>query len=248
MGPVSIAQAHAGAEILLGFLLAWTTAKPQLSWLLILLFLGIGFRQKRHTFLASFAASCAFFLGISFVLVPGWPAGWLDALSRYAAYRNSWPLLNLFLRGFLPQSLADPSFILLLLAALGYTGFEFRKYWRGAGNLTWLIVWCGFISYLLSSRSVSYDQVIFLIPILAWIHASPAHRRGWAVFFVIGSVVASWALFVLSKLDPANPYWPELPVLFHTIWLFYIFRSQASAQTSRLRPGRGEPQPGTVLK
>lgn len=233
-------------ELLLGFLLAWTTAKPQFSWLLILLFLGIGFRQKRHAFLASFAASSMFFLGISFVLIPNWPAGWLDTLSRYAAYRNSWPLLSLFLRAFLPQSLADPLFIVLLLAALGYTGLEFRKYWRGAANLTWLIVWCGFISYLLPPRSVSYDQIIFLIPILAWIHASPAHRRGWAVAFVTVSLVASWVLFALSKLDPANPYWSELPVLVHAIWLLYIFRSQAIALPSRLRPEQIENQPGPV--
>lgn len=221
-------------ELAQGFALAWTTAKPQFSWLLILLFLWIGLRQKRRTFLASFAAGCLFFFAISFVLVPGWPAGWFETLAKYAAYKQSWPILGLFLRAFLPQGLADPLFFLLLLAALGYTGLEFRKYWKGEANLTWLAVWCGFLTYLIHPRSVSYDQIIFLIPILLWIRESPVHRRGWTVAFVVVSLVASWVFFVLSKADYGNPYWPELPVLIHAAWLFYIFRNRTTGPGQEL--------------
>ena len=233
-------------ELVLGFLLAWTTAKPQFSWLLILLSLWIGLRQKRQSFLVSFAISCLFFLAISFVLVPGWPAGWLETLARYAAYRQSWPILSLFLRAWLPQGLADPLFVLLLFATLAYTGLEFRNYWKGAANLTWLAVWCGFLSYLIHPRSGSNDQIIFLIPILLWLRESSAHRRGWPVAFVGISLVASWAIFAFSSGGTGNPYWPEIPVLLHAVWLVYIFRNRGTVLEPNLQPDRIEHQPGPV--
>lgn len=213
-------------EIVLGLALAWTTAKPQFSWLPILLMVWVGLRQKRYTFLISFAASCLFFLAVSFVLIPGWPSGWLETLAKYAGYKQSWPILGLFLRSVLPQSLADPLLYVLLFFALGYTALQFRKYWKGAPNLTWLVVWCGFLTYLIHPRSVSYDQIIFLIPLLVWFREAPAHRRGWNVAFTVISLVVSWVMFVISKMDYGNPIWPELPVLVQAAWLVYIYRSQ----------------------
>jgi hypothetical protein len=222
-------------ELLMGFALAWTTAKPQFSWLLILLMAWVGLRQKRYEFLISFAASCVFFLGISFILIPGWPAGWLETLGKYAAYKQSWPVLGLFFRAILPQGLADPLLIASLAAALFYTGWEFWLYWKGAHNLTWLAIWCGFLTYLIHPRSVSYDQIIFLIPLLLWFRESPDHRRGWNVVFTLLTLAFSWVLFVISKTDYGNPLWPELPVLVQAAWVFYIYRVHKS--TAKIDPG-----------
>ena len=73
-----------------GLLLAFSTIKPQLSWLSVLWLLVWSLSdRKRRKLTWWFGASMILLLGASELLVPGWPLNWLSTFHDYLGYTGS---------------------------------------------------------------------------------------------------------------------------------------------------------------
>jgi hypothetical protein len=73
-----------------GLLLAFSTIKPQLSWLSVVWLLVWSLSgRKRHILTCWFGASMILLLGASELLVPGWPLDWLSTFHDYMGYTGS---------------------------------------------------------------------------------------------------------------------------------------------------------------
>ncbi|HEX7395142.1 MAG TPA: glycosyltransferase 87 family protein, partial [Anaerolineaceae bacterium] len=152
----------------LGLLLAWLTAKPQFIWLFAAFFLLLALRRRWWPFLAAFGAGLAFFVAISFAILPGWPVLWLESASRYAAYNQSWLILSVLLKDILPLEAVIPVTVVLGAGFLAASAWLFWQWWRGRLDNLLLLAWCGFVVYTFHPRGASYEHVTFLLPMVVW--------------------------------------------------------------------------------
>ena len=207
----------------LGLLLAWLTAKPQFIWLFAAFFLLLALRRRWWPFLAAFGAGLAFFVVISFAILPGWPVLWLESASRYAAYNQSWLILSVLLKDILPLEAVIPVTVVLGAGFLATSAWLFWQWWRGRLDNLLLLAWCGFVVYAFHPRGASYEHVTFLLPMVVW-----ACRQktilSWPVWvFWGGSLIVSWAAFFISIQPAAPASTTEWPLLFCAVWLGWLF-------------------------
>jgi hypothetical protein len=77
------------AQMLIGFLLAWTLGKPQLTLLILLFILLVSYIRKYTLTIKSFTFSSLILILISLLLSPKWPVLWLHQIQSYAQYNQS---------------------------------------------------------------------------------------------------------------------------------------------------------------
>ena len=207
----------------LGLLLAWLTAKPQFIWLFAAFFLLLALRRRWWPFLAAFGAGLAFFVAISFAILPGWPVLWLESASRYAAYNQSWLILSVLLKDILPLEAVIPVTVVLGAGFLATSAWLFWQWWRGRLDNLLLLAWCGFVVYAFHPRGASYEHVTFLLPMVVWACRQKT-IRSWPVWvFWGGSLIVSWAAFFISIQPAAPASTTEWPLLFCAVWLGWLF-------------------------
>jgi hypothetical protein len=211
------------SQAALGVLLAWLTAKPQFIWLFAVFFLLLALRRRWWPFLAGFGAGLLFFVAVSFAILPGWPALWLEGIFKYAAYNQSWLNIALLLKEILPPGMVTPVALLLGGAFLAATIWLFRRWWQGRLADLLLLAWCGFVVYAFHLRSASYEHITFLLPLLVWACRQKTIRSWPVLIFWGGSLVVSWAAFFIS-IQPAAPASATVwPLLFCAAWLAWLF-------------------------
>jgi hypothetical protein len=74
-----------------GILLALTICKPQMSFLFIPFVLIWGLSNRRWVLVLSAVGSMAAILGLSLVILPGWPLDWLQQVLSYPDYTTTQP-------------------------------------------------------------------------------------------------------------------------------------------------------------
>jgi len=209
--------------VALGVLLAWLTAKPQFIWLFALFFLLLALRRRWWDFLAGFGAGLLFFLGISFAILPGWPALWLASAAKYAAYNQSWLILSVLIKDILPLAAVTPVTLVLGAAFLAATAWLVWRWWCGqVANLP-LLAWCGFVVYAFHPRGASYEHITFLLPLLVWAARQKTILSWPVVVFWGGSFLVSWAAFFISIQPGAPESATEWPLVFGGAWLAWLF-------------------------
>ncbi len=92
---------HRRADLLAGFLLAWSTIKPQSSILVILYIVLVYYLwrrgwQKSLPFLTGFFGTGLLLLGVTHALLPGWLFEFWNALRDYRGYAGATGAENLF--------------------------------------------------------------------------------------------------------------------------------------------------------
>jgi hypothetical protein len=207
-----------------GFLLAWTTTKPQFIWLLLGVIIIVAIRNKLFSLLGGFAAGLIFFFGISFLLIPTWLLDWIQRLQEYAGYVKSQPVLTGLFSILLPSYL---SAILTLLTAVGclvFSIFLLRRWWIGRLPLLPMLAWFGFLTFLFHLHGMAYEQLCFLVPLTIWANRQKNIHSRPVILFWFGAAVFSWGMFILGKwvYPPAD----ALPVLFNGICVFWLLKSQ----------------------
>ncbi len=108
-----------------GVLLALSTVKPQMGFLLVPLLMLWALRVQRWRFLGGFAISFGALMGLSFLLVPTWLGDWLTQVSLYPSYTE----------------LGSPVWIIANYPWLGVD--EVTNKWRvfgGSGDIIQLII------------------------------------------------------------------------------------------------------------
>jgi hypothetical protein len=202
-------------------LMAWATMKPQFVWLLLGFTLLVAVREKYLVFLKTFLAAFASFLLFSFILVPTWVQDWVHQVQAYTQYVHSHLTISEFLLPFLPE----PAVLLISYAALIICGLIaillLVRWWKG--KLHWLKVaaWLGMMTYLFHLHGISYEQIIFILPLILWVAEKEQWKSPAVLFFWGSSLVISWLAFAFGMNTPAID---RAPVLFNLLWAGWLLR------------------------
>jgi hypothetical protein len=212
------------AQVGFGFLLAWTTTKPQFIWLLLGFIILLAIRKRLFPLLGGFAPGLVFFWGISFLLVPTWLLDWLHRLQEYAGYVQSQPVLTGLFSILLPSNLSGILTLLSAAACVVFSIFLLRRWWTGNLPALPVLAWFGFLTYLFHPHGIAYEQLCFLVPLTLWVNREKNKHSMSVILFWFGAALFSWGIFILSKwvYHPADP----LPVLLNGIWVFWLLKSQ----------------------
>ena len=214
-------------DIVAGILLALTTIKPQMSFLLIPALLVWAIGQRRWPFLGSFAGTMVLLLGASFLLLPGWLGEFVAQVLRYPSYTDIGSPVWILTHEFLPF-LGAPGEVVLSALLLVYLLVECRHLPRaGATSMRflWLIGLILLVTNLVVLRTATTNYVVFYIPLffalkLAADRLFRAHL--WLAPFYVLSVVGLWVLFLATvQGDYESPimYLPlPLGLLFGLLW------------------------------
>jgi len=221
-----IASQHLNAfqQIFFGICLAWCSIKPQFVWLFyIFIFLYI-LRKHLWILLGSSAASLFLMSGISFVAGPNWVSQWIHRMNQYSQYNQALPNLLSWLNQLVNSQYAFFIGLAIIIPALRLTGIFFWRWWRHRLNWILMLAWCGFITYLLHPRAVSYEQYVFIFPFIVWLF-SDIRKGAIATLASLAAIILSWVAFFVT-----GPYHPLavdlLPYLFYLLWLGWLFFSK----------------------
>lgn len=223
-------NASPGMDIFAGVLLAFTTIKPQFSALFLLILLLAVLRFKRWQLLISFFGSFLVFITFSFILLPSWPLAWYQQLFRYVESNQAIPHVTILLQFIMKPGLANTFTLIitgLLFAVLGWLGWQ---WWKGKLPFLKLLAFTGFFAYFIHPRTVSYEQIVFLVPFLVWIFSNPEATPGFhKLIFYLGSIVISWVGFAANKAGWEQLFPLEWIFLFYLIWMVYFFITPKNA-------------------
>jgi hypothetical protein len=214
-------------DIVAGILLALTTIKPQMSFLLIpaLLIWGVG--QRRWRFLGSFVGTMAILLGASFLLLPGWLGEFVAQVLRYPSYTDIGSPVWILTHHYLPF-LGTPGEVVISALLLLYLVIECRHLLRvqaDSERFLWLMGLILLVTNLVVLRTATTNYVVLYIP-LFFVLKIAADRlpkaQLWLALFYLFSLVGLWALFLATvQGDYESPimYLPlPLLLLFGLLW------------------------------
>jgi hypothetical protein len=214
-----------GMQILAGVLLAWSTMKPQFIWLVLMFALLYALRERLYPFLAAFFAALAFFLGLSFALVPGWLGEWITRVREYAIYVQGRPTLSEFFALMMPAQAALTLTGVVFALCAGLTIYLIIRWWRGELHWFKILAWLGMLTYLFHLHGIAYEQLIFFIPLILWLGIkSPGLSGVWRskelLVFWLASLIFSWVAFA-GGMD--NLVIDRSPVLLNAVWVGWLF-------------------------
>jgi len=227
-----------GIQILLGGLLAWATLKPQIIWIYLILFLLASLKKKYWPLLISFAISFSVFVGISFLLVPNWPALWLERIGKYVDYMAHFPNITQYLIQLRPSAEVQTLTVALIALMLGVTAWALFSWWEGKLPAQILLAWVGIVTYLIHPTNVSYAQITFLIPLLVWAQ-NQRNQHGLPIaFFFWGAMILSWAIFYLGQHGMLGPLVEEWRLVISCVWVFWLLIWPSVRQIQPVVPSR----------
>lgn len=194
-----------GYDRMAGVVLAISTLKPQMGFLLVPLLLLWALRERRYRFVVSFAAAFGLFIGLSFVLLPSWLADWLAVVRLYpeytaAAFPDSagspvWILFGYYLgAGDVVQGIVNLGCIAVLVWSW------YLALWRREDFL-WAIMVTLAVTNLVAFRTATPNYVVFLIPLAFYLKRLARNRR-WgdlsAMLVLLALLVFHWAHFLIT--------------------------------------------------
>jgi hypothetical protein len=205
---------------LLGILMAWATIKPQFAGIYLLFFFLLAIKKKNIPLIIGFFSGLAGLLTVSFLLLPDWIAQWMEILRRYPDYTGGripiTPLVNLLFPG--SQTAA---YALLVICIILLTGWFFNRWWKDKFPSLALLSWCGFAVFFFHPTGVSYEQMIFLFPVILWIlQRRPEKPRIYILVWML-LVLISWVFLYLSVAGiwPAATYYGLY--LLYGLWVLF---------------------------
>ena len=225
-------------DILAGALLSFCTIKPQFSALFILFILLFALRKKRWRMIQSFFISLLSLIAFSFILLPTWPIEWYHQLIRYSESNQAIPHITIFLQLFTNQSTANILAIILTILMFLILVWMLRKWWDGSFSSINILAFIGFLTYFIHPRTVSYEQIVFLLPFLIWIfNLSPSSSALTKIIFWFAAILVSWAGFFASKAGWESLFPLEWIFLFYLVWMVYLFAfNHSTAEKYPLNP------------
>lgn len=206
-------------QIAAGLLLAWATVKPQFIWLVLLFAFIYAICERLFPFLLGFAGSLILFFVLSFLMVPGWLSEWIARVQEYARYVQGQPTLTEFLRVVMP---VRPALILTGIAfaiCAVFTIFLLVRWWKGKLHWFKVFAWVAMLTYLFHLHGMSYEQIIFFIPMILWLGLKGTWRSKEVLAFWGAALVISWLAFVSGIGSLALD---RSPVLFNAFWVAWL--------------------------
>lgn len=211
-------------DLVFGALLAFSTIKPQFSALFVLFILIFAIRDKRYKLLQSFIISFLLFLAFSFILLPSWPVEWYHQLIRYSESNQAIPHITIFFQLFTNPTTANILAIIISTILFLTLAWMTKKWWKNQLTPIKLLAFIGFLTYTIHPRTVSYEQIVFLVPLLVWIFSNPPSPSTITkLTFYFSAIIVSWLGFFASKADLQTFFPLEWIFLFYIFWMIYIF-------------------------
>jgi hypothetical protein len=225
------------SDLILGTLLAFSTIKPQFSALFILFILLFAIRKKQYKLLQSFLISFLAFLAFSFILLPSWPVEWYHQLIRYSESNQAIPHITIFFQLFTSPTTANILAILITTILFLTLAWMVKKWWQNQFSPIKLLAFIGFLTYTIHPRTVSYEQMVFLVPFLIWIFSNPPSPSTLTkLIFYFSAILISWAGFFAAKAVLQSLFPLEWIFIFYIFWMIYIFLSKPSPLPNAVHP------------
>lgn len=222
-------------DVLAGVLLAWSTMKPQMVFLIIPYVMLWALARRRWKLIASAAVSMALLTGISFILVPTWLSSFLGQLSYYTTFTfvgsPVWVIMqHYFGLGDAGELIVSGAIGLALVVVWLRTLRDDR--W---GTFVWVSGLTLIVSNLIAVRTATTNYVI-LLPAL-WMVARVvadrwSERARWIV--PVGALLwllSSWVLFLLTLAGKEEHPLIYLPLPFALALAFLLWRKQIVEST-----------------
>lgn len=207
-----------------GVLLALTTFKPQMIFLLIPALMLWGMGQRRWRFVVSFVAAMGVLVGVSFLLLPGWLIGFFDQLTSYTSYTVEGDPMVILTEEFVPW--LGPVVGWLLRGLL--VGWLLWAWWRlpntavSSPHFLMILSITLVVSNLVVNRTATTNYVVLYLPLfwgLMWLSGRQWGNTAVLIFYLL-SFIGMWALFIGTLEGNAEHSWMFLPLPFGlAIWL-----------------------------
>lgn len=225
----SLLALYNGKDVSAAALLALTTIKPQMSFLIIpaLLIWGIG--QRRWRFLWAFVISMGILAGISFLLSPRWLLSFVEQVMAYPGYTVEGSPIYIVTRIYWSQ-LGRTVEVLLFVSLVGYLLYHWWQLPRlQIGSSEFLMAICVtlVVTNLLVSRTATTNYVVLYLPIL-WTLKQIAMKWQWgewaAAVALVLSAVGMWWLFLGTISGSAESAVMYLPLPFGLLLILLVAR------------------------
>ncbi|MCA0452530.1 MAG: DUF2029 domain-containing protein [Chloroflexi bacterium] len=209
---------------LAGVVLALSTVKPQMGFLIVPFLLLWALRYRRWRFITWFVGAMVLLLGVSFVLLPSWLSDWLGQLGLYTSYTALgspvWIITSYYL--------GLGNWAELLVAGLIGLTMLMSWYWLlkdRPEQFMWAAVLTLTVTHLIAPRTATPHYVVFIIPLIFYFAILVKHnrRRGnlWVALILLVSLVVPWIHFLLTVVDQfehPSIYLPLPIIMFVLLW------------------------------
>jgi hypothetical protein len=215
-------------QVTAGVMLALSTIKPQLSFLIVPLLLFLAWTSGQRRVVLAFAGALASLLLFSLVLQPAWPLDFLQRLGAYDRYTglglptDSPGVLAYLLRlPGLDQPLLSLGIGALLILPVLYVTWKRRHKpdWITLGTATLLV------SSVVAPRTATTDQVLLLLPVLWLLDRLP---RPIALAAAVALWLIPWVAFLATVRGDSEAQWLRLllPSAVALLWVTTWFASR----------------------
>lgn len=196
-------------------MLALSTLKPQMGYLLVPFLLLWGLRQRRWQFVGGFIISFGILMLTSFLLVPSWFGEWIAQVTAYPGYTElggpvwivaNFPWLTIdptiekwVVTGGIGHIL-DPILSLLVYGFLFWTWYEVLI--RGKqSRFLWTVVVTLLITHTVAPRTATPHYVVFTLPLIFYLkRLMSMPRRGtlYSLLLLAALFILPWLHFLLT--------------------------------------------------
>jgi hypothetical protein len=190
-------------DVLAGVLLAISTTKPQMAFLIVPLVFYWVVARRRWRVVASFVVTMVILCGASFIILPGWVGDFVLQMLGYRFYTTIgspvWIVVHLF-----APAVGAPGEVVISLVLVVWMAVAWWHLWRDSSwsALMWAASLTLTMTNLVAFRTATTNYVVFLIPLLwalAAVQASWPRAGRWAVVVIQALLLLGiWALFLAT--------------------------------------------------
>jgi hypothetical protein len=190
-----------GHGVLAGCLLALSTIKPQLVFLIVPFLLLMMIRRRDYRGVLAFLSTMALLLAITTMALPGWIRSFVSGLTSYhsytSIYRGGTSPIGYMVNALLPTSLSGVVTVIVSLGLLAYVAYAcyaaFTDRLQASTALSLAVV----ATLLLPGETGTTNQVLLLLPILFCL-TEPRIARSVRTALLSFLLAAPWTLFLLT--------------------------------------------------
>lgn len=203
-------------DLAAGLVLALTTSKPQMTFLLLPWVLLWASSTRRWRLVGGLLGGLAGLMLGSLALIPTWPQQFLHQLMEYPTYTNRIGSTLSIVAGLFP-TLETPLNLLLHTGFAFFLGFAWWQAWgKGWPDFLYAALLTLVITNLIAPRTATPHYAALLPAVFLIFHAMEARRGRWGTYAVWGWAlllfVGHWVLFLTTLVGDMESAWMYLPL------------------------------------